>query len=444
MKTSNYKRNLAAAIVAASLGFSMAAEAAVSADQAARLGAELTPFGAERNGNDSGTIPAWSPEPMAIDEVLQDEPQFTITAANYQQYTDQLIPGLEAMFEKYPDSFKMNVYPTRRTHRMPQWVYDNIRENATEATLVAGGNGVEGAYGGTAFPLPQSGEELIWNHISRWRGEGQSSDVAAYGVYSDGNITYTRNQVEQKYTYYQQGGEEQWDGLNGFYFQETVEPSRRSGELLLLHEPMNPGLEPRKAWQYIPGQRRVRRAPTVAYDTPTPTSNGMAVFDETFHFNGALDRYDWTLVGKQEMFVPYNDNRFVNAVNEGVKVEDLFPAGHPNPDFRRWELHRVWVAEATLKEGKRHVYAKRRFYIDEDTWTVVMSEAYDGRGDLWKVNYGSPYYAEELPGVVVSGNIYQDLLSGHYYVHPYTRETFHKGGEDDFYSTQSLRRQARR
>ncbi|MCG6656991.1 DUF1329 domain-containing protein [Halomonas campisalis] len=438
------KHHLMATLLATSIALPLCAQAAVPPEVAAQLGANLTPFGAEGSGNKSGTIPAWSPEPMSLDQVMQDQPRLAISSTNYRQHADQLSAGMKAMFEKYPDSFKMNVYPTRRTHHMPQWIYDNTLKNATEAILVDGGNGVDNAFGGVPFPIPQQGEEVIWNHVLRWRGLGHESDVATYTVYPNGNITETSNSVVETVSYYDRSLKDNFNGMVGYYYQETTAPSRRSGELLLIHEPLNQAAEPRNAWQYIPGQRRVRRAPTVAYDTPVPTANGINVYDEVYQFNGALDRYDWQLVGKQELYIPYNDNRFINALSEGVAPSALFPANHPNPDYKRWELHRVWVVEANLTEGQRHAYAKRRFYVDEDSWQIVMSESYDGRGDLWKVNYASPYYHGELPGVAVAGHIHQDLLSGNYVVDQYVHHNFTAGRSDEFYSPQNMRRQARR
>ncbi len=57
---------------------------------------------------------------------------------------------------------------------------------------------------------------------------------------------------------------------------------------------------------YLPGQRRVKAAPDVAYDTPNPGTAGATTYDDAFMFNGAMDRYDFKLIGKKEMYVPYN------------------------------------------------------------------------------------------------------------------------------------------
>src|SRR3546814_12861612 len=58
--------------------------------------------------------------------------------------------------------------------------------------------------------------------------------------------------------------------------------------------------------------------------------------------------------------------------------------GHINPEYARYELHRVWVVEATLKAGLRHAFSKRVFYVDEDSWSIAAVDCYDGRGQLWR------------------------------------------------------------
>ena len=121
--------------------------------------------------------------------------------------------------------------------------------------------------------------------------------------------------------------------------------------MILAREPMDQSKNARKAWQYLPGQRRVRRAPTISYDTPNPGATGLMTYDDVFMFNGSLDRYDWKLIGKKELYIPYNCYK----PQLKVPLTEKCLGGHPDPEYWRWELHRVWVVEGTVKPGKRHV-----------------------------------------------------------------------------------------
>lgn len=103
-------------------------QAAVSADEAAKLKTTLTPLGAERAGNKDGTIPPWeggypvdnSYNSAAIPDLFKDKPLLTITAQNADQYKDKLTEGTLGLLKKFP-SFNVQVFPTRRTAAAPQW-----------------------------------------------------------------------------------------------------------------------------------------------------------------------------------------------------------------------------------------------------------------------------------------------------------------------------------
>ena len=424
--------------------FPAAVIAGVTQEEANQLGTTLTPFGATIEGNSDGTIPEWTEESVSADEILAEDILFTITHENAEEYAENLTEGQKALLKRYPNAFRMNVYPSHRPHRLPDWINENTRDNAVNAELVDNGNGVASTYGGVAFPIPANGNEVIWNHNLRWQGQAREANWSNFAVYSNGSQSILGNDVVESYPYYRKGGKASYNGMYAYLFQESTAPVRRKGAFLLVHEPANQAENPRAAWQYIPGQRRVRRAPTVAYDSPDTATASMTVTDDTFLFNGAPDRFEWELQGKREIYVPYNEHEFLSAIESGVTPETLFPQGAPNPDYRRWELHRVWVVEATLREGERHVYGKRRFYIDEDSWAVLLAESYDNRGKLWRVNYASTRFYPELPGVATSAFTFQDLLAGEYVVTRYGTPDIVDPMSDDFFTPQNLRKKARR
>ena len=454
-----FRKSLIAIATASMLFQSGAALAAVSPEEAAKLGNELTPTGAVRAANADGSIPEWTggmTTPPAghkaggsyVDPFADEKPLFTIDASNYQQYADKLTEGQKAMFAKYAD-FKMPVYKTHRTATAPQWVFDNTKTNATNAELTGEGNGVADAYGGYPFPIPQNGHEAIWNHNLRWLGSGVEKNYANLVVYPNGNLTVGQGQLWETYPYYDPKGSV--DSFNGNIFQVLVQyslPVRRKGEVILALDPVNQAKEPRQAWQYIPGQRRVRRAPTIAFDTPNAQFAGQATYDDSFMYNGSPERYDWKLVGKQELYIPYNNYKFTN---EGLKGMDavtskLATPKFPNPDYMRWELHRVWVVEATLKDGTRHVYAKRTFFLDEDSWAVAATDIYDGRGNLWRAGFAGLINAYEVPATVIRSYWHADLQNGAYAFNEVDLEplNFNEVKDDQFFTPGQVRKMSRR
>lgn len=389
------------------------------AQSADDLGKTLTPLGAIKAANADGSIPewtggitkppaGWTPGTIEIDPYADDKVKFTITAANMAQYEDKLPDGLKALLKQYP-SYKMNVYPTRRSASYPKRIYDETIANATRAKLVDGGNGVEGAKEGVPFPIPKEGVEAVWNHLLRYRGEGSERMVGQVNPQTDGSYTLIMLHEQVKYLYSAPGGTTSNNSL--YFLQEVTSPARLAGEILLVHETINQVKEPRSAWTYNPGQRRVRRAPNVAYDNPGTASDGLRTTDNFDIFSGAPDRYDWKLVGRKEMYVPYNAYKLHS---KDVKYDDIVKPNHINQDLARYELHRVWVVEATLKAGTSHIYAKRRFYIDEDSWQIVVADHLDARGQMWRVaeSHGINYYS--LPTYWSTLDALYDLQSGRY------------------------------
>ena len=375
-----------------------AAFASVSAEEAARLGQDLTPMGAEMAGNADGSIPPWNaegtPVPAGfvpgsdnyINPYADDKPLYTIDGSNWQEHADTLTEGTRAMFEKYgADGFKMHVYPTHRGTVRPDWIYANTLKNATGATLVADGQKIDGNLPGVPFPIPQSGLEVLWNHMIRY-GTDFNMDYDVYYVGANGRPVLSTTGVSSSvFPMYKKPdevvGSTPWTMLRINY----NAPARRAGEILLVHEPgadYTAG-KGRKAWQYLVGQRRVRLAPAVSFDTPNPGVAGTSTYDDSFIYNGSPERFDWTLLGKKEIIVPANNYDFAFQ----TKVEDLLGEKFLDPGAIRWEKHRVWVVDSHLKKGSRHLYSRRTFYMDEDSWVAGAGEMYDGRGNLWRVQY---------------------------------------------------------
>jgi len=378
--------------------------AAVTADEAAKLKGPLTPFGAERAGNKEGTIPAWEggftkvPAGYKSGQVRRDpfaneKPLFSISAKNADQHADKLSEGVKALLKKYPDTFRLDVYPTHRTAAAPQWVYDNTLKNATRAKTTQGGYAVEGAYGGIPFPIPKDGVEAMHNHRLRWQGETYYMAFMNYMGTAEGKrVLVTRGWGKYQWPYYDKNGSlETSKGVYDQWIFRQTEPPFKAGESFLVIDSVD---KPRQAWQYLLGQRRVRKAPTIGYDTPNDVNSGQEYYDEAFVFWGELDRYDWKLVGKKEIYIPYNNNKYHMKSAD----ERLMPH-HLNPDTVRWELHRVWVVEAALAPGKRHVVPKRRYYLDEDTWGAIIGEGWDAQGQLWRTTMSQPSIIWEAPRV---------------------------------------------
>lgn len=420
MKTTNLLSLAAVFALATS-----SAVAKVSLDEAKKLGTTLTPIGGEVAANADGSIPKWTggltQAPAGfkkgdhhIDPFPGDKIEFTITNANKAQYKDFLTAGQNALFELYPDTFKINVYQSRRSAAAPQYVYDATKANATRAELIDNGNGLKGAAIGVPFPMPSTGLEAIWNHILRFRGVDVETSRAQAAPTAGGayNLVEYDEEIHFKYTRPEETPEKLSKNNVLFYFKQVVtQPARRAGTALLVKETMDQQKEPRQAWTYNTGQRRVRKAPNVAFDTPGTLTDGLRTTDDFDMFNGSPERYNWELVGKKEIYIPYNDYRLHS---DELKYDQILMPGHINPEYVRWEKHRVWEVKATLKEGVSHLYKTRVFYLDEDSWQISAADLYDNRDQLYRVAiaHGLNYY--EVPAQWSTLEVFHDLQSRRY------------------------------
>jgi hypothetical protein len=439
--------------------------AAVSAEEAAKLGKELTPVGAQAAGNADGTIPAWAgaslyrPEqlkmsyaqlqalrksnPGALQATMSPtgaatQPLFTISKANVAKYADRLTAGHKALFERYPD-YQMRVYPSQRPAFLPEAVNAATRENATRASL-EGTDKISGARLGVPFPIPKSGAEPIWNHKLKFRGAAVRRFNNEVIVAQDGSFQLARIIEDVKLKYGDPKAPAAIDsGVILYYLQEVLSPKRIAGQLLLVHETTDQSEGGRSAWIFNPGLGRTRRAPNVGYDNPKASADGLMFNDQTDMFNGALDRYHWKLVGKREMYIAYND---ITLLTPATSYDKMIRKGHLNQELVRYELHRVWVVEATLKPGLRHSFRRRTFYLDEDSWSIAAVDCYDDREQLWRFQEAHLATFPFVPATTGSPEVTHDLQSGRYFVTAsYAGDDYPDFGvdfEDSYFRPQTL------
>ena len=454
----------------AALITSFAAHAGVSAAEAAKLGTTLTPIGAEVAGNKAGTIPAFSGEKnfpadvknmkrATLEDWRKNKPDtlenkfkegagadvqkilFTINKANMDKYKANLTEGHKALFAKYP-TYKMNVYKTVRTAYWPKEIEEATKLNATTASL-EGTDGVKGAKLGFPFPIPKNGAEVIWNHKLKFRGTSAKRFNNQAIVKPDGSFLITKlvEDVKFKYATLEAPGD---GSVYTYYMSEVLSPPRVAGTITLVHETSDVSTGGRSAWLFSPGLGRVTKAPDVGFDNPALGTDNEQYNDQIDVFNGSLTRYNWKLVGKKEMYIPYNSY----ALNSPkLKYKDMLSKFHLNQDHPRYELHRVWVVDATLKAGTSHNFSRRTFYVDEDSWSIAAVDCYDGRGAVWKVQEAHLLTAPFIPTTTGLPEVIYDLQSGRYFATTLVNEDpstdWEQKFDDKYFDSGSLKRKAK-
>ncbi len=388
-----------------------------------------TPMGAIRAGNEDGSIPEWTgsmdglPEGLTYtkttdvrpDPYADEKPLFHITAKNLDKYAEKLSEGQIALLKKYPDTFSMPVYPTHRDGKFSDFLEQATAWNVGNTKMVNGIDGLQNYTGGVVFPFPKDGAEAMWNGRMAFFHPTVYGLFDQYAVYPNDKKELLRQRYVAEFPFANPdnivGVVDDMIGINVGLVQVAVEkPDRAKGQMVVVHEALDQVRNERKAWAYMPGSRRVRRAPTVGFDTPDGPG-GLITVDDSLGFNGALYKYRWKLVGKKELYIPFHNYKFDTP---DVPLDKLLLNGHANPEYMRYELHRVWVAEARLKAGERHIYAKRRFYMAEDTWQIVYTESFDGRNELWRVSILNSVYDFITKSYIPRVQMFHDLQSGSY------------------------------
>jgi len=415
---------LASLLLAAGL-----AQAKVSENEAEKLGVKLHPMGAEKAGNADGSIPPWEPKWKGLppgldykgpgetrpDPYEADKPVVVITFQNHLEHKEHLSEGQMALFEQYPE-YRIVVYPTHRDFDINDTIAARVKWNATHTELDNGVETLKHYNGGVAFPIPEGSEQVLWN--ARTNGCMESYQVAydGYGVFANGERAHDAVNFYQSNPFnspdHPVGTTEEVVGDRIVWtLSERLAPPRKKGEMTAVQGPMDFQKHKRNAWTYDPGTRRVRKAPAIGYDNPDGPG-GLQTIDDHKGYNGAFDRFTYTLLGKKEIYVPFHNYQFNNKHNG--TLDERLTLNFLNPDYVRFEKRRVYVVQGDLAEGKRHAYKKRRWYIEEDSWNPVMSENFDGRGNLWRVGYFLSDYQYDIECYEKHSQVFMDLPSGAY------------------------------
>jgi hypothetical protein len=408
------------ALAAAALLLAGTAPASVPPDMAARLGASLSPLGGERAGNAAGTIPAWEGAPAPppdwqpgsryTDPYAGEKPLLTIDQAKAAAYAAQLSPGQQALLQRYPGSYRLPVYPGHRSYAAPEAFYAGTRRNASRAFLEKPELPPSQAVAGIPFPFPGSGAEAVWNERLRWRGPGREGSTIEASVSEDGTVSLVRLAEQARFDAIDAPPYRKFGTVLAYSAMAVFEPAKLAGALRLVYDTLKP---PPMAWQRSPGQRFITASGSAGGDTPVLGANGLLNEDQIEGFDGAPDRYDWTLDGKRELYVPYNAYRLHDA---GYSYAALLGPHHLNPDAARYELHRVWVLQARCRPDQSCLWPRRTLYLDEDSWQVLLAESYDRNDRLALLQEMHWLTAWDQPAPLPVAQVVYDLASGRYLV----------------------------
>lgn len=401
-----------------------------------------TPIGAERRGN-GNDIPEWrggirtTPKPERTSDpvktpeaIAKDKPLFTITKDNVQQYREWLSAGHQRLFREHK-TYTMPVYPSRRAAAYPKRIYKRTRKNGRAARLESADE-LTGAAIGFPFPYPldlKSGknpaEKIMWNHRLRYRGDTvyRRNDFVYKSSSGTAHESLTTETIMFFYANIRHGSKhtkKEWHKPRLYrrmwsYLQNPVHSMRR--KVSMMDEPISFATTDRQLTEYH--DRAPSSVPVPTFDTPVNGSFGLLFEDQIDMFNGSLSRFHWKLLGKREMLIPYNAYQ---ALDRTLEYEQLMGPKHFNQTVTRYEKHRVWVIEATLRKDQKHTFARRIFYLDEDCWCVAMVDNYDHEGALHRFQEGHLVQFYDAAHMSASPQLIYDFKQGSYFASALTNK----------------------
>lgn len=417
----------------------------------------LTTIGAEKSGNRDGSIPPWTggittppagytpgdwhPDPFPNDQILM-----VIDQSNAAQLADKLSDGHRAMMKKYPATYQLNIYPTQRSASHPQSTLDYTLKYSGKARIIDDGKGVSGIVQGIPFPHPENGQQAIWNARLCYKAGGYSGYFAQAVTTSSGAYEFSiwKHEIEYMYSDHRTTLEN-FDNVKTRGLLYTLRPAKNAGGIFLYHRFLNTSAEEERNWSYSAGKRRVKRSTPNPRDLPMGRSDGIHISDQSGMWRGPITSFNWTLLGKQEMYIPYNAYQLHSG---DITVDDIVKPQHINQALARYELHRVWVVEARLKEGQSHHYKKRRYYLDEDSWRIVLAEHYNEAGAVERFSEAHNINYYEIPVVFSTLETYYKLDTDRYYVsnldNQYSPFDFSFDQKASYYSPGRLKMKAKR
>ena len=287
------------------------------------------------------------------------------------------------------------------------------------------------------YKKPSSGEEVMWNHLKRYRGVSLKR-AENEEVHLTGQEVSSKVMVEENEYHYKDANKYHMSMWN------ITEPQSRRREVVLRHHyVVQEGVEVDGSWQYLPSTRRVRRAPQISYDyilagkepgseTDDKTTRKVVVKTVDSHdmFNGPLDKYKWNILEDREIYIP---------------VTKIYPDDGADAKYDlKVNLKRVLVVQGVLKEGQEHIFGKRKYYIEPDTWQIIMGEAYkkseDDKVEIFSM--AEPLFFPERSAVLTNHELHANLVTGDhaYYFYSAYEIWDEVAFTDRYFSTVTMRR----
>jgi len=315
-------------------------------------------------------------------------PGSKINKSNAKQYAHLIPSGLMKMIEKY--NLELNIRQYEPYHPSLGYIEATNKYRGQPKVINIGNEyrkrGITNYTAGLPFPQPKDGVEVAWDFQNAYMGDDGDYYYDVYWISASAGVehseywrwaficrTVNRTDLDPKPAI------KEFLDKNIYYTAVTfaIEPYDKKGFGAVYSRSIDP--QDQQGHIYIPAMRRVLRN---SFGTRGDTWNSTdQLYEDVRGFMGYPEWMQWKLIGKQTALAPQHAGiKYGKDTKSGLETEK-WP--HWNPKWQ-WEPRPVYVLEAKAKMSG-YPYGRMVMFVDAEYFTMPYKEAYDKKGQLWKV-----------------------------------------------------------
>ncbi|HOX46013.1 MAG TPA: DUF1329 domain-containing protein [Myxococcota bacterium] len=343
----------------------------------------------------------------------------TVSAQNLAEFKALVPPGMKLLIEKY--NLSMPLKPYEPMHPSTGYVEATNKYLGQAKIKDVGGDyrarGIDGYVAGLPFPQPKTGLEVAWDYQYAYMGDDGDSVFSVYWISAKSGVEHkelwrwafiirTVNRTDIAPIPAIKSFLDK--GLQYTSITYALEPYDKKGFGALYSRSVDP-LD-QQGHIYVPAMRRVLRN---TFGTRGDTWNSTdLLYEDVRGYMGYPEWMNWEIKEKATLLMPVAAE--VPVVKDNAeRVFDLKSPPYWNPKLV-YQPRPTYVLEVKPKFPD-YPYQRMVFYIDAETYVIVYKEAYDKKGDLWKMmlmGWNAPTNMNTHPPVLSVGLVV-DLQAEH-------------------------------
>jgi hypothetical protein len=373
-----------------------------------------------------------------------------ISKKNLAEHKAWIPDAMQMLIEKYNLVIKLTSYqPVVPSESYVAATQENCDKcQLSDVGKAVNKRGLKGYVAGLPFVQPKTGLEVAWNFHYAYGGDDAEVTYSVYWISAASGVEHSE---EWRLSRILGTGRTDLEplpdiqsfkdkGIQGAGLTYAIAPYDKKGFGAVYFRSTEP--KDGQGHTYVPSMRRILKH---SFGTRGDTWNGTdLLYEDVRGYSGYPEWMNWKLVAKKTVLLPMHAG--VKLGKKSVdKAYKFKKAPHWNPNYR-YEPRPVYILEVTAKLPD-YPYSRQLLYVDAETYHVLYKEAFDKKGELWKVMINS---ASEQPNVESgedmlgwSGTVLIDVQSEHATVFHVHKARANVGLDPKLFTVSNLRKRSR-